>query len=292
MKKILVFIVSIAMVLSAVPVSAAQQTGQVSSYGKLNKKTGEFNYKNPRITVPKGAGDTSLPAKFDLRAEGRINPQAKDQGENSFCWAFATIASLESNLITKKITSKSVDLSEAHLAYYTLHGERNDNFSLYGGRDSCYSLSGTANYFNAAAGLARGYGAVAEKDFPYSAYSGKTPSSKYVNNKLMVKSTYELTDAVLVHAEDPTETSYDKAAVNTVKQLIKNKGAVCTRMNFPSGNKWLLKTFGAINVKKLKAYYEKEEDVAQGSGHAITIIGWDDTYNDFPPSMGLAIAGT
>ena len=121
-----------------------------------------------------------------------------------------------------------------------------------------------------------------ESDFPYTAYSSKKPDSKYVNNSLMVKSAYELTDSVFVYGEDPTETSYDEDAVNAVKQLIRRQGAVCTSMNFPSGNEWLLKTFGAINIKKLKAYYEKEEDVNLGSGHAITIIGWDDTYNDFP----------
>ena len=283
MKKIITFIISIAMVFSAVPVSAAaQQPSQASSYGKLNKKTGVFSYKKPGLTIPKGAAAKSFPTKFDLRTDGRINPQVKDQGEKSFCWSFATMASLESNLIKNRAAGKSVDLSEAHLAYYTLHGERNDNFSKYGGRDTCYSLTGTANYYNATAGLARGYGAVNESDFPYTAYSGKKPDNKYVSNSLMVKSAYELTDSVFIYGEDPTETSYDEDAVNAVKQLIRRQGAVCTSMNFPSGNEWLLKTFGAINIKKLKAYYEKEEDVNLGSGHAITIIGWDDTYNDFP----------
>ena len=283
MKKIITFIISIAMVMSTVPASAAgQQTDKFTSYGKIDKTTGDINYKNPGLTAPKGASAFSLPEKFDLRTQGRISPKVKDQGEQSFCWAFSTLTSLESNLIRKGLVKGSVDLSEAHLAYYTLHGERNDTFSKYGGRDTCYSLTGTANYYNAAAGLARGYGAVTEKRFPYSAYSGKIPDKKYVNNSLMVKSDYELTDAVFVHGEDPTETGYDETAVNTVKKLLMSKGAVCTRMNFPNGNKLLKKTFGAINVKKLKAYYEKEEDANLGSGHAITIIGWDDTYNDFP----------
>lgn len=280
MKKITAFIISISMVLAAVPVSAAtQQISGAESYGKLDKKTGEYEYYDSGNTVPENIGEAKLPEKYDLRDHGR-STSVKDQLPHEFCWAFATLASMESNLITKGLADKTIDLSEAHLGYYFKNGSRDDNYSKYCGRDSG-SDSETANYYNSAATLARGYGAVEEKDFPYSAYQGSEPDSKYVSDKLMAKSTYELTDAIVVHG-NPTEKDYDKPAVDTVKRLIMENGAVASRMDFPFGNEWLLKEFGAINIKDLKAFYEKEEDVEQGSGHAITIIGWDDTYNDFP----------
>lgn len=280
MKKITAFIISISMVLAAVPVSAAtQQISGAKSFGNLNKKTGEYEYHNSEVTVPENISEAKLPEKYDLRDHGR-STSVKDQLPHEFCWAFATLASMESNLITKGLADKTIDLSEAHLGYYFKNGSRDDNYSKYCGRDSG-GENETANYYNSAATLARGYGAVEEKDFPYSAYQEGEPDPKYVSDKLMAKSTYELTDAIIVHG-NPTEKDYDKPAVDTVKKLIMENGAVATRMDFPDGNEWLLKEFGAINIKDLKAFYEKEEDVEQGSGHAITIIGWDDTYNDFP----------
>lgn len=281
MKKIIALIISVSMVMAASPVSAAvQQIDGAEAYGKTDKKTEAYIYKDPEVTIPEKIGAANLPEKYDLRDEGR-STSVKDQKDHAFCWTFATMASLESNLITNKLAGSTVDLSEAHLAYYGLHGERNDTFSKYGGRDSCKSLSEAANYFCAVAALARGYGAVKESDFPYSAYSGRDPEKKYISDNLMIKSDYELKNAVFIGAE-PTQTDYDKPAVDTVKRLMMENGAIAARMDFPDGNKYLLKEFGEINVKKLKAFYEKEEDMNYGSAHAITLIGWDDTFNDFP----------
>ena len=280
-KKIITFIISITMVMTAVPASAAvQQISGAESYGELDKLTGIYSYNDPGVTVPQSLGKAKLPEKYDLRDEGR-STSVKDQKDKAFCWAFSAIASLESNIITKGLASNKLDLSEAHLAYYGLNGERNDTISKFGGRDTCVGSSGKANYYNATAALARGYGAVSEANFPFSAYLGDEPEKKYVSDKLMTKSTYQLDDAVFVSA-DPKENDYDKPAVNTVKKLIMKNGAVSTRMVFPDDNDGLLKQFGEMNVKKLKAFYGKEEDLENGGGHAITIIGWDDTYNDFP----------
>lgn len=292
MKKLITFIISITMVLAAVPASAAVQTiDGAKSFGKMDKKTGDYVYKNPEVTIPSNVGESvgeksgeePLPEKFDLREEGRSTP-VKDQGEFEFCWAHSVLASFESYLISKGLADKNIDLSEAHLAYFTFNGERNDAFSKYGGRDTRGGSPGAANYYDATASLARGYGAVDESLFPYGKYKNKKESipKKYTSDEMMTKSKYELTDAVFISA-DPKPTDYDKPAVDTAKRMLMENGALATQMNYPEGNNWLLKEFGAMNVKELKAYYEKDEvDSIAGAGHAVSIIGWDDTFNDFP----------
>ena len=54
----------------------------------------------------------SLPQKYDLRTLNQVTP-VKDQGRSGNCWAFATMATLESAIL--KATGKKVILSEGNL---------------------------------------------------------------------------------------------------------------------------------------------------------------------------------
>ena len=54
----------------------------------------------------------SLPSRYDLRTVGGVTP-VKDQGQSGNCWAFATMATLESAIL--KATGKQVILSEGNL---------------------------------------------------------------------------------------------------------------------------------------------------------------------------------
>ncbi|MEI3231583.1 MAG: C1 family peptidase [Gordonibacter pamelaeae] len=60
----------------------------------------------------------ALPSSFDLRMTGALAP-LRDQGVYSTCWAFAALASLESNRIAQGNADSSIDLSEASLAMLT-----------------------------------------------------------------------------------------------------------------------------------------------------------------------------
>ena len=65
------------------------------------------------ICFPKNK--SSLPQKFDWRSMGKVTP-AKYQGSCGSCWAFASIASLESAYLIKgKAKDKNIDLSEQQL---------------------------------------------------------------------------------------------------------------------------------------------------------------------------------
>ena len=84
--------------LFAVPVSADTEYG-----------TG---YIDPGFDFPTSYGfedeneldySASLPSSYDLRDENRVSP-IRNQGQHGTCWAFASIASIESNLLTQGYT--------------------------------------------------------------------------------------------------------------------------------------------------------------------------------------------
>ena len=287
MKKIIALIIMVILLTTAVTPGIVRASdldidadGGQQAYGEIESETGDFIYYHPEVTIPKKTpGTGSLPEKYDLREEGRVTP-VKNQMPYSFCWTFATMSSLESNLITKGIADDQIDLSEAHLAYFGLHGKSESTLSMYAGRDTCMSAGQTANYYCAAAGLARGYGAVNESDMPYSVFKDSTiPPEEYMTEAMRTKSVYELADAAFVSA-DTTVDQYDEKAVNAVKELIMKNGVVATKMYFPDKIGWL-DAFGSTKPKEWIAYYYPEEM----ADHAISIVGWDDTFNDFPGNI-------
>lgn len=57
--------------------------------------------KNEAMVVNNSAETSILPSKYDLRERSR-NPQIKDQGTKSTCWAAASLAALESSLLPEE----------------------------------------------------------------------------------------------------------------------------------------------------------------------------------------------
>ncbi|MBQ2654226.1 MAG: hypothetical protein IJF83_11765 [Methanobrevibacter sp.] len=99
----------------------------------------------------------NLPSKYDLRNSGDVT-YAKNQGSSGACWAFSTLAALESFLI--KTENVSYDLSENNLK----------NVMNYRGVNGTDWPDG-GNYQMALAYLLRWDGPVDENDDPFSAYS-------------------------------------------------------------------------------------------------------------------------
>ena len=97
------------------------------------------------------AASGDAPAAFDLRDAGKLS-LVRDQGRYGTCWAFASLASLESSLLP----AAAADYSENNLAHRA-------GFAL--GYDS------GGNSYMAAAYLLRWDGPVAEADDPYAPYA-------------------------------------------------------------------------------------------------------------------------
>uniref|UniRef100_A0A7V5XHP7 Peptidase C1 n=1 Tax=Thermodesulfobacterium geofontis TaxID=1295609 RepID=A0A7V5XHP7_9BACT len=124
------------------------------------------SFKFPKVSKSLGINlveAQALPSKFDLRTVNGTTP-VRDQGNCGSCWAFATMASLESYLKYKK--SQTWNFSEQDLNQY--HG-----FSL----PECQG----GNAYMSTAYLTRWSGPVKERDVPYP-YVSATPGVPVVKH--------------------------------------------------------------------------------------------------------------
>lgn len=138
----------------------------------------------------------STPSRFDLRTTGKVS-SVKEQGSCGSCWAFSSLASMESILLP----GESWDFSENNM-------RNNHGFDLM----SCQG----GNSVMAAAYLTRWSGAVTEASDPYSQVS-KTATSITMPNTAAVK-----------HVQDiyflPARSSGTDNA--NIKAMLMQKGAV------------------------------------------------------------------
>ena len=138
-------------------------------------------------------GNSSIPSSYDSRTYGRVT-SVKNQGPYATCWSFASMAALESSLISRSGFSNP-DLSELHYIRYAyfdmpdpLGGTTNDVISF---NDGDYMLQGgnvTVYYHE----LANWKGSVTEEMTPYSEQNIKagftpTPEDAFFNDIISVK---------------------------------------------------------------------------------------------------------
>lgn len=264
------------------------------SYQYRNKKGLSLSgITTDRKTASDAPKDASLPSSYDLRAQNAVT-SIKNQGYSGCCWAFASLKSLESNLIKAKKASPAVDLSENHLSWFLFSPSQNSSDPLYqdgitfreSAAKTAYqaessTVRNTYNFTtycsalpylrgsNALLGtfvLARWSGAVKEATAPFNATSTKNlfemaSGMKQNSDALRYQADYYLTDS----------NCYDGAPQDEIKSALMNTGAL--EASFYSDDSNLTKnsdgTFG---------YYQKEKGTGDAN-HCVTIIGWDDNYS-------------
>lgn len=243
-----------------------------------------------------------LPIYYDLRKEKAVTP-IKSQGYSGCCWAFATLKSLESNLIKTKQTASSVDLSENHLSWFLFHPSQAISDPLYldgityresAAKAAYLAESNTIrnvysfpSYYNTlpylkgsnallgAFVLARWSGAAKESTAPFDASSTKNlfamaGTMKNQSDTLRYKTAFYMTDA----------NCYDGAALEDIKSALMTSGAL--EASFYTNNDFLYE-----NADGTYGYYQREKTNADAN-HCVTIIGWNDNYpkenfGDTPP---------
>ncbi len=185
----------------------------------------------------------------------------RSQGGRNTCWAFSGTGTLEAFLSSE---SKGMnDLSEEHLAWWATAFYQNDT-----GVGWLYRNFAPGGYSFTYSGYYTSWeGPKLESDIPYN-------QSSFPENMHSCDNAFNVTGIKYIHND-----------ITSIKTAIYNYGAVATSYNNGSG-------YG-INRK---CYYS-DKVVSVFSGHAVTVIGWDDNYSvenfnedNRPPADGAWLA--
>lgn len=207
----------------------------------------------------------SYAAKYDPRPSGKVT-RVEDQGKYNTCWAFSTIAAIESNLIKKGYTNSSLNLSENHLAYFFYNRQvdplgytmGDGNFSAKEWHQNGGPLQGTALSLTTWAGVVN---ETVSEDDKTGAYAARAlPAGDCYKSDYRVKNIYFY--------------NYD---VNSLKQAITDYGAVASGIFMYDSQS----TFDRYWNPSTNGYYcyDTADDGGKLGNHAVAIVGWDDTYS-------------
>ena len=195
-----------------------------------------------------------LPAKYDLRSEGKVSP-IRNQGSTNTCWTFGAMASMEGSWL--------MDNPYGTIRYSTFNIVRNtaDAWGVDIGSGGHYLIS--TSYF------ARLLGPVYDSEDPFDptlssglppALSGKPKVRAYMTEAEYIPDHLMHNTSILVDGEP------SKAYMEYIKRSIMSKGVI--DVSYCHSNSYLNSSKGA--------YYC---DYPYSANHEISIIGWDDNYS-------------
>ena len=219
-----------------------------------------------------------LPAEYDSRDYGYVTP-VKDQDSLNICWAFGTIAAVESSLLAhgQVSSAKSLDLSERQLTYFSFNLTPDAMGNTKGDKTlPIRKKNYIDNYGNAwitTKTMETGIGVTNEKDVP----TFKDMLTKWLGSKAKWTSAFgsatEL-DAKLARGTNAWRLSSVKRIpvrdTGKLKQAITVDGGVAVLTYLDD---WYDDEV-TFNYDKA-AFYNPYCDT---SNHLVTIVGWDDNY--------------
>ena len=205
--------------------------------------------KRPALTA--AAPETDLPERYDLREQGLVT-RVQDQGSYGMCWSFAGLASLESTLLPH---DPAVDLSEWHAAFYTY----SHIFEKSGTPEELLGEGG--NFYLLSALLTSWSAPVSERLFPFGDLS--LLDGSVTAEELQKQAEHHVTDAVLL-GYDPE----DPDSIRNVKQAVLAGHAVSASYY----------DLNSCYQAQDYAYYNAADRRTGGEYHAVTLVGWDDTF--------------
>ena len=221
-----------------------------------------------------------LPVRFDWREEApEILTPVKAQIGGT-CWAYATIACAEANLIKKGIADSSIDLSEAHLIWFTNgQGAPTDPADP---RSGGTHNEGTDGYRSSAS--------VLSTDCTLAAWQGVIPEGDAASHAQMQPLDESLRYQSIAHLQNAEGYPVDEP--ETIKAKLMEKGPmVLSYFNSHDKEDAISEQHGYYNQNYAEA---KEQDTLNGDYHLVTLVGWDDSFakenfNTEPPGDGAWI---
>ena len=208
-------------------------------------------------------------------------PDTRSQGLYGTCWAHASIAVAEANLMKQKVLGEGqVDTSELHLAYFAFHttddplGGISEDTRSTGMKGENYLEAG-GNAQQATRTLFAWMGTAAEETAPYT--DCPTAYTEGLDHGIAFQDIAHIKNAYVVDTITERE---------EVKRLVYEYGAATTSYfaaqrggMYPIGGKnYYFTDFYSYDYN---AYYCPVE---VGTNHAVTIVGWDDNFpkENFP----------
>lgn len=227
-------------------------------------------YNIPQVTVNKKslrllkANNTS---KYNLKDIIPENVVIRDQKQTNTCWAFSTIAALESTLglqdYNNGLEPKMYDFSERHMEYATSRTFLNGEINTQG---FTRKINSGGNPLISIAYLTNGMGAISEEDMEFENNTNLIELSK-IQNKTVTSKVIDTVDFPSAYNDTFTE---KEQISEQIKNHIKNYGGVMAAIHGAQPN-------SVYYNSKTGAIYC--DDVAKcPPNHQILIIGWDDEY--------------
>lgn len=252
-KKILTMLLAASMIFGICPQTAyvVNAEEQTEGYHFVDFELPKASKAQSRAGV--SAYGTGIPEKYDARS---LIGSARKQGSYQTCWSFAALASAEASLIKKGYAASTLDLSEYQLAYFFYHHITDPLGNTAG--DATTPL--TQNFANQGGNslfttwaLAGWQGAAQESVLPYENLS---TTAQLSDTLAYEKDWAHMQNAYWISMDDMT----------SIKQMVMQYGAV--NMGYKENNSYRNSTYNS--------YYNPS---GTGSGHAVTIVGWDDNFS-------------
>lgn len=201
----------------------------------------------------------------------------RDQNPYGICWTFSVLAACEASMIRNGLATRSIDLSERHLAYY-----------FYNKGNTADAKGGTTGDYNEAVMAGRNYltqggntlltmwhlvswcGPVAEEKAPYSGLAADSSADM----------------GGLLGAANSTGAAYGEDACHVQNAFLINMGTAADAQKKQEVKK-LIMQYGALGMSYYSSTSSQYDDPVHDSyynpgvtstNHAVAVIGWDDSF--------------
>lgn len=265
-KKRILFVIAVVVMLSSAFIFGA--------YGTEDKNSGALGYRDAEVeiySVPQSklfANDKAvdLPEKYNSKTQGWFPRHAlkRDQNPWGTCWAFATTNAADISY-AKDHNGSVIPTSPMHLAYF-FYNRVNDPLGLTandknvigtGSTDDPWYDQGGNSVFTFQA-IANRSGLASEELAPYQYYYYPDGYNDNIANSL----TYAASDATILSKSKISNSNDWK---NAIKEAVLENGAAATSI------KWVAADYNST--------YKTHCTTQTGSNHAVTVIGWDDSFS-------------
>ena len=211
-----------------------------------------------------------LPNAFNLNADNHIT-ELKNQNPLNLCWAFATVEQVESNLMIKQATPRSLTFSTRQIDY----ASSTNGIKDYDNENGMRELNSGGNFLISSLILYNGLGLYSDLVMPFNADQNKKEVSEVLNYNNVL---YELNSGVLLPTMTNNNTSEEwENYRNKLKQLIIENGGAYVGTQAPGYS------CSSKNINNNPNYNNtsiiRVDNCTQDGNHAMQIIGWDDNYD-------------